>query len=422
MKILAYTSPARGHLFPLVPILDELRRRDHDVVCRTLAEHLDDVRALGIKAAAISPEVAGIAIDDWKATSPLESQQRGMRAFARRAPFDAADLDEAIETERPDVLLVDIMSFGALAVAEASALPWASWLPYPAWLRGPGIPPYGLGLAPLAGPDGEARNAAMAEMLVETAQEVMAAVNGGRHVVGLPMLTEPDEILLRPPLLLYLTAEPFEYPRPSWPVSFRLVGPCPWEPPAPTPTWLLDEVRPIVLVSTSTAYQNDGRLVTTAFEALRHRDDLLIVATVPEGDPRNYDPPPNGRVDRFVAHGQLLGKAAAVVCHAGMGITQKALASGVPVCAVPFGRDQFEVARRLEVSGAGVQLPAPDLTVNALALAFARTVALRPEAERIAAAFAAAGGPVAAASAVEELAPSSEASPSGRTTNADNPS
>jgi UDP:flavonoid glycosyltransferase YjiC (YdhE family) len=85
MKILAYTSPARGHLFPLVPILDELRRRDHDVVCRTLAEHLDDVRAIGIKAAAISPEVAGIAIDDWKATSPLEAQQRGMRAFARRA-------------------------------------------------------------------------------------------------------------------------------------------------------------------------------------------------------------------------------------------------------------------------------------------------------------------------------------------------
>ena len=29
-----------------------------------------------------------------------------------------------------------------------------------------------------------------------------------------------------------------------------------------------------------------------------------------------------------------------------MGATQKALAHGVPVCAVPFGRDQFEVARR----------------------------------------------------------------------------
>lgn len=31
MKVLAYTSPARGHLYPLVPILDELAGRGpHD--------------------------------------------------------------------------------------------------------------------------------------------------------------------------------------------------------------------------------------------------------------------------------------------------------------------------------------------------------------------------------------------------------
>ena len=40
----------------------------------------------------------------------------------------------------------------------------------------------------------------------------------------------------------------------------------------------------------------------------------------------------------------ILEIAACVVCHGGMGITQKALAAGVPVCAVPFGRDQPEVA------------------------------------------------------------------------------
>ena len=33
----------------------------------------------------------------------------------------------------------------------------------------------------------------------------------------------------------------------------------------------------------------------------------------------------------------------------GAGATQKALASGVPVCVVPFGCDQLEVARRVEV-------------------------------------------------------------------------
>jgi len=190
MKILAYTSPARGHLFPVVPILDELRRRDHDVVCRTLAEHLDDVRALGIKSAAISRRWPGSPSTTGRPTSPLEAQQRGMRAFARPRPLDVADFNEAIETERPDVLLVDIMSFGALAVAEASALPGqlASLPGVAARPRDTSLRP---GPRPPAGPEGEARDAAMAERLAQTAQEVMAAVNGGRHVVGLPMLTEP---------------------------------------------------------------------------------------------------------------------------------------------------------------------------------------------------------------------------------------
>ncbi len=40
MKVLAYTSPARGHLYPLVPILDELARRGHAIAIRTLASEV----------------------------------------------------------------------------------------------------------------------------------------------------------------------------------------------------------------------------------------------------------------------------------------------------------------------------------------------------------------------------------------------
>jgi UDP:flavonoid glycosyltransferase YjiC (YdhE family) len=66
--------------------------------------------------------------------------------------------------------------------------------------------------------------------------------------------------------------------------------------------------------------------------------------------------PANARVERFVPHGPILRRAA--VTHGGAGITQKALAAGVPVCAVPFGRDQFEVARPVQVADAGARLPA----------------------------------------------------------------
>ena len=99
----------------------------------------------------------------------------------------------------------------------------------------------------------------------------------------------------------------------------------------------------------------------------------------------------------------MLDRAACVVCHAGMGITQKALAHGVPVVAVPFGRDQPEVARRVEVAHAGVRLPARRLSPARLRATVKQAMHLTAGAQRIAAAFSAAGGPAAAADALERI-------------------
>lgn len=44
-RILAYTSPGRGHLFPLTAILDELHRRGHHIRLRTLADEVPSMQA-----------------------------------------------------------------------------------------------------------------------------------------------------------------------------------------------------------------------------------------------------------------------------------------------------------------------------------------------------------------------------------------
>lgn len=403
-KVLAYTSPMRGHLFPVVPILQELQRRGHPVAVRTSSAFVADLRGLGMEARAVSSAVESIGMDDWRARSPGGGQRRAMQVFGRRAPLDAFDLCAAITDEQPDLLLVDIMAFGALAAAEASGLPWAAWLPYPAWLRCRGVPPYGPGLRPLTGLAGRARDATVGALgAIGPGRHVVAAVNQGRRAAGIDTIRSADTVLLRPPLVLSMTAEPFEYPRTSWPASFRLVGPCFWEPQVASPEWLSNDSRPVVLVSTSSDFQDDGRLIDTAFDAFRDRDDLLIVVTVPSKQISLPRCPPNARVERFLSHRAVLERAVAVVCHAGMGTTQKALAAGVPVCAVPFGRDQFEVARRLEVSGSGVRLLARRLNAQRLRMAIERTIDCQPGARRVADAFAAAGGAVTAATALEQL-------------------
>jgi UDP:flavonoid glycosyltransferase YjiC (YdhE family) len=71
--------------------------------------------------------------------------------------------------------------------------------------------------------------------------------------------------------------------------------------------------------------------------------------------------PDNAHLERFIPHAAVLDRAVCAITHGGMGATQKALARGVPVCAVPFGRDQLEVARRVVVAGAGTRLPAKRL-------------------------------------------------------------
>ena len=408
MKILAYTAPSRGELFPIIPTMLELHMRGHCVAVRTPGECVGDLLTLGLDAKPLAQDVVSIALDDWQATTPHDAQARAMRIFGRRAPLEAADLRAAMDKEQPDVLLVDVMAFGAMAAAEASGLPWTAWLPSPAWLRGPGLAPYGPGLPPLSGPQGRARDAALLPHVEGPARNFVAAANIERAAAKLAPIDKPEDLLLRPPLLIYLTAEPFEYPRASWPSSFLLVGPCPWEPPAKVPKWLNEERRPIVLVSTSTEFQDDGRLISTTLAALRERNDILVLATVPAGDPVAYKRPPNARIEKFVPHGQLLSRTIAVVCHAGMGITQKALAAGVPVCAVPFGRDQLEVACRVEVSGAGARLPVKDLNEERLRVAIERTIACRAGAQRIAKAFAEAGGAPAAACAIERLRGNSE--------------
>jgi UDP:flavonoid glycosyltransferase YjiC (YdhE family) len=71
------------------------------------------------------------------------------------------------------------------------------------------------------------------------------------------------------------------------------------------------------------------------------------------------------------------------------------------VCVVPFGRDQLEVARRVQVAGAGTRLPAKRLRPDRLRAKVREAMRLRDGARRVQQAFAAAGGPSAAADAVE---------------------
>jgi MGT family glycosyltransferase len=403
-RVLAYTSPAPGQLFPVVDTLLELRRRGHDVHMVTRAADVERIGDLGLVTAPVDPRIEASELDDWKARTQVDALRRIMRWYEANHPLEIADMRRAIDDVRPDVLVVDVQSEGAGYVVEASGLPWATYCPYPPAFRSVDAPPHGMGWRPARGPLGRARDRAWHKLGERLLAPHVAVRNEVRAEIGLPPLRHLDDQWRKADRFIAFTAEPYEYPRRDWPASVRLVGPGTWEPQAEPPAWLAAETRPIVLVTASTAYQADERLISTALEALAG-DDVALVATTAATDPESFTAPPNARVESFLPHGPIIARAACVVSHGGQGTTQRALAAGAPVCVVPFCRDQFDVARRVEVADAGVRLHHNKLTPRGLRAAVHEAIGKRPGAERIAQAFSAAGGSSAAADAVEELLP-----------------
>ncbi len=406
-RFLVYTSPARGHLFPLVPTLLELHRRGHTVVVRTLAAELPRLHALGLQAQAMDPAIEAREIDDWKASSPPAAMLAACRTFLDRGQHEPGDLARAIAQEQPDALFVDVNSWGAAAAAEASGLPWAVFAPYLLPVRAPGAPPWGLGLAPARGAAGRLRDAVVWPMVDALYDRALPGLNRLRVAAGVQPFQHVTQFATHPPCLISYTAPPFEYAR-AWPANIHMVGPGIWEPPATPPDTASGDTRPLILVTCSTEYQNDGRIVAATLAALAN-EPVRVVATTASLDPAGFSAPGNAVVERFLPHGPLLAQAACVVCHGGMGITQKALAAGVPVCVVPFGRDQLEVARHVEVACAGTRLTPNRLSPERLRAAIGKAMKLTAGAQAVARGFQQAGGAPAAAAVLEQLCPGATA-------------
>jgi MGT family glycosyltransferase len=390
--ILAYTSPALGHVLPISALLSELSRRGHTIALRTASFGVDIGLRQGFTTDTIDPRIETIEHDDWKANSTPTALKRAFAVFVQRAQFETADLGTAIALVDPDALLIDVMTWGALCAAEAGDIPWACFSPFTPMLRTEGLPPYGPGLKPSPNAFGRIRDAVVGLMVSGPFNSGLPTINEIREDLHLPQVGSMDEFFRREPLMLVASGKPFEYPHTDWGDTVQMIGPCALDPGAENSADWLDSIdRPIVLVTTSSERQRDENLVDTAMAALAD-EPVHVVATVPAGQLDGIAVTPNATVRQMIPHGAVLERAVCAITHGGMGATQKALARGVPVCVVPFGRDQFEVARRVEVAECGTRLPAKKLSPERLRSKVKEAMTMTDGARRVAAGFEATGG------------------------------
>lgn len=405
-RFLAYLSPAVGHTLPVVPGLLELQRRGHDVHARVLPELVEPLTAAGLDVSPVDPRILEVPVTDHLATTDAERLASGQIDLMGRGRYDGVDLTAAIEEHRPDVLLVDCMAYGALTVAEASGLHRATLMPSVLPLPGRGVPPYGLGLRPMGGPVGRVRDAVVWKPVERMfGKAMLPGLNALRAEAGLPRARSPLDLWRNPDAVITLTAEPLEYPRTDLPDHVTFAGPEPWDLPVERPAYLDEPGDPWVLVTCSTDYQGDEDLARIAVEALRAEPVRVLLTLADAYDGAGLSSAGNVRVERFVPHGAVLPRCAAVTCHGGFGIVSKAMAAGVPSVVVPFGRDQPEIARRVSEAGAGVTLRPKELTAERLRAAVAEAMDLTAGAQRAAARLVDGHGAARFADAAQRLAP-----------------
>lgn len=348
---------------PLLSLVSALVARGHDV--RVIGDPVlaDEARAAGAEFVPwttaphrVDRDPASDLIRDWE-VSPLKAFGR-MRDELIAGPADrfAADVRTELARHPADAVVSDLFLLGAQIAAEAEGVPCAgvaaNVLAFPGW----GVPPMGPGFAPARGPLGRARDAVMGTAFRRLWNGGLAQLNAARRANG---LAETDDVLgsvSRPEKVLVLTSRAFEYPQFSPPANVQLAGPRladplwaqSWAPPAGD--------APLVLVGMSSTFQDQGdalQRVTTALGTLPVRG---LVTTGPTIEPATISAPANVSVVRSAPHAEVLRHAAALVTHAGHGTIIKGLAAGVPVVALPMGRDQDENAARLVAAGAGLRL------------------------------------------------------------------
>src|SRR5690348_4253465 len=88
---LAYTSPATGHAFPLVPGLNALRARGHSVQLRTAPELVDQISATGLDACPLDPRVCSIPVDDHLAGGGRQRLTKGFERLLSRGEHERED-------------------------------------------------------------------------------------------------------------------------------------------------------------------------------------------------------------------------------------------------------------------------------------------------------------------------------------------
>ena len=354
---LAKALVGRGHT---VTVLAEpcLETRIRDVGCRFLpfTDHLTRTSR------------DEVLLADWKAASAPGALRETIKCLMFGPSQTIAHQTRvALTATKADVLVADWLLPAALVAGEAAKTPTVALVHCINMLPMPGKPT--AGMMPAKGRMGRLRDQLLSRLMHHLADGFLPNLNQARKDHGLKPLVRSMHQFNEATRILVQSSEAFDILPSPMPENLRYIGPHLSELDGALedidPKWVSrDQGQPFLLASLSTTFQNQAetlRAVISGIDRARTATGVrprAILTVGPSMDPDSFDAPDTITILQSAPHSRILPHVDAFVTHCGHGSVMKALSFGVPMVAVPMGRDQDDTAARIVARGLGVKTKA----------------------------------------------------------------
>jgi MGT family glycosyltransferase len=363
-RFLLAVIDAGGTVPPALSLGAELVRRGHQV------------RVLGDPTIETSAEAAGCAFSSWREaphfnslaeqTAIIAALEGGNPYQAFRAAKDyagkamtsrfARDVISTVRESPVDAILADGLP-GILIGAHTIRRPTAALVAQTYVRPTPGLPLLGTGWSPGHGFLVKARDKVIPKVAARLLTPTLPRLNAVIERYELLPLDNVFELYDRCSRVLVMTSPSFDFSAPQLPANVRYVGPQLDDPDwAASAKWQRKGSEPLVLVATSSIYQDQVDLLARIAAGLRQLPVRAVLTTGRAIDPAEIQAGANVEVLQTAPHARVLREASVLVTHAGHGTVMKALAAGVPLVCIPMGRDQKDNTVRVLRLGAGIRL------------------------------------------------------------------
>ena len=366
------STPAPGHVNPMLTVARHLRAAGHNVIFNTGEVFRKQVESAGLQFVPLQ----GFANFDYRHLDDAFPERKNFKpgpdqlahdfkfGFGRPIPDQYHVIRRLMNQTRVDLILADLTFMGTFPLllgATDVRPPVISCGISVVFLSSEDVSPFG---APGPGkPDCE-RNRQDNLQFQTMFKSVQDDMNAVLQICGAEPMSEffLDSWYTLPDRFLQFTAGEFEYPRRNIPLTMQFAGPM-----LPQirsnfqkPDWWsdLDGPRPVVLVTQGTVANEDlSQLVEPALTGLDGEKALVVVATGDrDADTISIPIPANARIAQFIPFSEIFPKVDVFVTNGGYGAVQQALSAGVPIVVGGTTEDKPFVAARVAWSGAGINL------------------------------------------------------------------